>query len=283
MKLYSFFSRDYFSNNGNHSISGDHYYVLLNHCFQFSRFFSITAHKKDCILIKELEHLQVTTVPFSITQNLCNARIFYSACKQSHDILVSCGQNLLDDVYGQEEYHPENLSFYRADGSVFFEALNHEGEYCLYLRPEENIDAVLEFGHWLAMDEFGNPEAPACEHQLTPVLRSSVLSDPLYILLQKIRYTPYSYICSSTIQELNKFIKNYRPMGFHNFPAELDSLLSFTPEWYKSFELYVLDELNSMTNTPIINAFEKAGYSDKSGFNKFYEFLDNYLSKICHD
>ena len=47
---------------------------------------------------------------------------------------------------------PENLTFYREDGSVFFTSISHEGECYLYIKNDESAEAILQNPFWKELD-----------------------------------------------------------------------------------------------------------------------------------
>ena len=282
MKQYTFFSRDYFSNSGNFSIAGDHFVVLMNYCFQYSSYLSFRTSQPDNRIIHELKKCQIESSEIGCELENKHDRIFCNTSKEVYNTLMLCSSILLEDGYFRPAGYPEDIIFYRQDGSIFFEAINHEGEYSLFVSSEENVDAILKFGHWLAFDAFGKPEAPACEHQLPPpVPQSCILSDGLYLMLQEMRATSEKHIRSLTIQEVLQYAEDYKPQGYHSLPSSIKAVCSFLPVWYIAFKLFVLGELNAMTNDTILEALEKAGYSGTDGFIKFYELLDRYVTEIC--
>lgn len=283
MKQYTFFARDYYSNSGNFSISGVHYSALLQHCFQYSYYFSLVVYNMSSPLVKSLEKCRVAEIPpFLENFSHDHRRIFYFACEESYKIISSNSENLLNDSI-QQINSTEDPLFFREDGTLFFEAICHEGEYSLFLQAEENVDDVLKFGHWLAIDDSGVPSSPARDHQLTPERAHIIRTEEFYISLQEIRQAPYRKLTSPTLHALIEFINSYRPQNCRAFPSGINPALSFLPHWYRAFELYILGEFNAMTNVKIIDAFAQSGYDNTNGYIKFFEMLDFYINNICPD
>jgi hypothetical protein len=44
---------------------------------------------------------------------------------------------------------PEDPTFYRPDGSIFFKSTTHEGELTLMPRGDEDVSNVLSSGRWI--------------------------------------------------------------------------------------------------------------------------------------
>lgn len=69
------------------------------------------------------------------------------------------GPGLLQTLLGISEYDlfnlahfgnskPENPAFYRADGSIFFDSVIHEGKCYLFPRAGEDLSAVVSYPGW---------------------------------------------------------------------------------------------------------------------------------------
>ena len=278
MKQYTFFSRDFFNNSGDFPISEEHYSSLLQHCFRYGKFLSLIVCRDNSPIVEELEQWRVP--PFQTERlNQQDMRRFYVACAQVQKIISS--YNLLDYDEMLRENYPEDLVFVRADGSIFFECIVHEGEYHFYPRDEENIADVLKFGHWMPMDEHGAPEVPASEHQLIPEPRKEIESEPFYLLLKNVQKEPYQFLSAPTITELTSFIKAYRPEGLQNLPPAIQSNVSFVPRWYHGLEMYILGKYHAMTNSTICGVLLEVEGGDAEGYRKFFEHMDYYVTNIC--
>lgn len=284
MYQYTFYTHDYFTNSGEYSITGKHYMTLLKHCFQFSGFFSIIIYNEKYWLLQKLEKWRIVDFPHqTVALTQISWRYFYKICPEMLGVILASKQNLFAFPKNSQEQHIGDPAFLRKDGTVFFDSVIREGEYSIYPRSEEDVGAILKFGHWLPIDKFGIPESPAHEHQLIPARRQEIKLDSLYIMLQEIRESPSKYLTAPTIYELILFIQKYRPVNCKGVSMDWLPQCSFVPPWYRAFELYVLGELNAMTNTPVSDAFENAGYCSERGYAHFYELLDVYLAKICTD
>lgn len=278
MKQYSFFSRDYFNNSGYFPISEEHYLSVLQHCFRYGKYLSLIVYRDNSPFVEELEQWSVP--PFQTEcLNHQDMRRFYVACAQVQKIISA--YNLLDYDEIFRENYPEDPVFFRADGSVFFECIVHEGEYHFYPQGDEDIANILKFGHWMPMDEHGVPEVPASAHQLIPEPRKEIELEPFYLLLKKVQKEPYQFLSAPTITELTSFIKAYRPEGFQNLPPSIQSVFSFVPRWYHGLEMYILGKYHAMTNSTICEVLREAEGGEAEGYRKFYEHMDDYVANIC--
>lgn len=108
MKQYSFFSRDYFNNSGDFSISKEHYSSVLRHCFRYGKYLSLIVCRDNSPIAEELEQWRVP--PFQTERlNQQVMRRFYVACAQVQKIISS--YNLLDYDEMLRGNYPEDLVF----------------------------------------------------------------------------------------------------------------------------------------------------------------------------
>lgn len=283
MGFYSYFARDYFLNTGNYPLAGTHYKCLLQHCFCFSAYvsFSITDPNSEAAL--EIKRWKVKeTDGFPAKKNINSESVYY-ACEEIYSVMLSWADDLFDLCTTKNHVFPEDPAFYRSDGSVFFDSIIHEGECSLYPRNSEDISKVLAHGHWLYMNDKGQPEVPAKDHQFPFPTVDTICSDQLYRELIAIQQCPDAYISSKTVEEISRYVSNYRP----HFLKDLRNLppnISCIPRWYSAFEMYILGECCVRTSTKISTALESIGYCAENGFRKFFELLERYLyeSKIYH-
>lgn len=280
MKQYTYFLRDFFNNCGDFPITQAHYFTILRHCFRYGKYLSLIVCRDSSPIVKELEQWRVP--PFQTERlNHQDMRRFYAAGAQVQKIISS--YNLLDCDEMFRENYPEDPVFLRADGSIFFECIVHEGEYHFYLRDGENIADVLKFGHWMPMDEHGVPEVPALEHQLIPESRKEIESEPFYLLLKKVQKEPYQFLSAPSITELTSFIKAYRPEGCEKLPPAMQSVFSFAPRWYHGLEMYILGKYHAKTNATTREVLLEAAGDEAEGYRRFFEHMDDYVGNICRE
>ena len=69
---------------------------------------------------------------------------YYTVCTEMCDLLKK--EKSIFSWFWEEEkqlFHFENLTFYRDDGTVFFESITHEGECYLYAKETEDISQIV--------------------------------------------------------------------------------------------------------------------------------------------
>ena len=275
---YSIFDRDVFNNSGIFILSGPHYYALLKICIDYSFCFSLYPCQLDRKLETELSRWRIPS-PFENTPK-DTSLLFYESCKETYHLLTEITHSLFD-FEDQSNKYANDIIFYRHDGTVFMETLVHEGECSIYPRTDENVDTLLSFGNWISINEAGDLDAPAAEHQLFPPLFSDVIEDPFYILLQEIQKNPENYLSSVTVETLEQFICAYNPLGILAKNSGTKPKISTLPYWYIAFKTFVLGKYNCSTATPIAEAICSNTPDGLCGYFRFFELLDEYLQSVC--
>ena len=73
---------------------------------------------------------------------------YYTVCAEMCELLKK-GNNIFSWFWEKEPpFHFENLTFYRNDGTVFFESITHEGECYLYAKETEDVIRIVSNEHW---------------------------------------------------------------------------------------------------------------------------------------
>ena len=163
--------------------TGDDHRTLLETCCRHSSFFACCYPVDEKISGEDLLAPFQITEPDSIPQDILphlpycikggkeypmRYYKFYRVCPELCDQLA----NITDSVYSWINawgYHnPEDLYFYREDGSLFFEAIVHEGECTLYPREGEDISKLLTLGNWVKVAPQRNIAANTEENGARP-------------------------------------------------------------------------------------------------------------------
>ena len=140
-------------------ISGDDYKTLINHCYKYCKYFTFTSYKhtKNIVMnapIKEKECRDHFWNPGRFGE------VFIYECNQvNKDYLLTTVNSVFDWTnYGTPYSFPEDLTFYREDGSLFFYSEAHEGNCLLFPREAEDISLVLNQYGWRESETL--PECP---------------------------------------------------------------------------------------------------------------------------
>lgn len=147
---------------GYEEVRGRAYIDLLNTCFQYGRYFSLSAPAifektlyptyADVPALKPFLHFEYSTLRDVYYGTLYTPwptliRV-YHCCEETKKILLSTCKTLFSWLAHGPNHMPEDLTFFREDGSVFMEQMSHERECALFPHENENIDAVLRTGAW---------------------------------------------------------------------------------------------------------------------------------------
>ena len=73
---------------------------------------------------------------------------YYTVCAEMCELLKK--ENNIFSWFWEEKtpFHFENLTFYRNDGTIFFESITHEGECYLYAKDTEDVSRIVSNEHW---------------------------------------------------------------------------------------------------------------------------------------
>lgn len=128
------------------SVTGEEYAELINTCFRYSTHFSFNIGflcrggipvdiPQPYKIYKKLDHFAI-----------CDDIAVLPCTETTREYLLNRTNDLFEwiDWYN----NPEDLTFYRQDGSMFFWSLIHEGECCLIDRPEEDVSAIVKNPYW---------------------------------------------------------------------------------------------------------------------------------------
>ncbi len=137
-------------------ISGEKYINLIEICFKYTDTFSLVFDTLErannfCGLICE----RINKVSFGKHRNY----LAYFSCteKAKRQLCLLTGSFFdLVNSWGEkkpEEEKPENLAFYRKDGSVFFWSETHEGMCALYEQEGEDVTDIIKSGNWHIIDK----------------------------------------------------------------------------------------------------------------------------------
>lgn len=134
---------------------GDAYDALMDVCIRNSRFFSLTYNQsryrkaRDIPELMPYQYIEYNTLTDIYYGTLYNMepniiRVYYSN-DQTKEILCKRARSIL--AWRPREL-PEDLTFFRADGSVFLGTMTHEGECWLTPREDEDVEEILQTGMW---------------------------------------------------------------------------------------------------------------------------------------
>jgi hypothetical protein len=150
----------------NTDISGKEYISLIDSCFRYSAFFSFRRYQHSI--------LDWTPEPASFPNenDLCFVSmlseksvdlLYVFRCNERTKGFLKSYTKGLQYWYDQQMVYgplnmPEDLCFYRADGSVLFCSQTHEGDIWLFLNDDEDFSSNTSQSGW--------SESPRCDSNL---------------------------------------------------------------------------------------------------------------------
>ena len=128
------------------TISGLDYTELIDTCFKYSTHisFSLRFLRRGGIRFESPEPY-AKPLKASLSAS-CGDTVILPCSEKTRQYLL----NRTDNLFKWMDWYknPEDLTFYRADGSIFFWSLIHEGVCCLINRPDEDVSGVVGKPDW---------------------------------------------------------------------------------------------------------------------------------------
>ena len=130
-----------------YDIEGEDYRMLINVCSQYcsSVSFDIYPQYENA---EYLMQIQKHLIKRDNTYKKVVGKRYYTVCPEMCDLLKK-EKNIFSWFWEEKNpFHFENLTFYRNDGTVFFESITHEGECDLYATETEDISQIVSNELW---------------------------------------------------------------------------------------------------------------------------------------
>ncbi len=140
-----------------YDIANMDYLDLLNVCFMYSSYFTLLYRKKGVILKNEpVPYKVLIKTPDEIT-GYNSSRYFerrFYCCNDQSKIFLSKITNSLFSLSNLDNENdlPEDLTFYRANGTAFFWSMTHEGICVLSNCENEDVSMVVTKQGWKSYD-----------------------------------------------------------------------------------------------------------------------------------
>lgn len=133
-------------------IRGKDYEVLINLCFRYCRYFSLSKNRPGAHIDFSEEPLK--EVPIHPGEE--NKQYFFCS-DDARSFLLQKESSVFSwmtwgEILPGTEVLPEDLCFYREDGSVFFWSATHKGVCALCPKPGEDVSGLLSLGGWFEPD-----------------------------------------------------------------------------------------------------------------------------------
>ena len=136
-----------------YDIEGEDYRELIDACRQYCSVVSFDIYPKyeDAEYLMQIQqHLIKRDNIYRVLDGCVTGsnKRYYTVCAEMCELLKK-GNNIFSWFWEKEPpFHFENLTFYRNDGTVFFESITHEGECYLYAKETEDVIRIVSNEHW---------------------------------------------------------------------------------------------------------------------------------------
>lgn len=153
MKIYDYYDTDELGNL-EYDLCGDEYLLLLRICFMYSTSVSFIIRSSSVPELSSV-HRDRGLVPLYVQKNYRKYSIqvsqirHYRLTAQVQEAICKVTNCIFSWIDGWGHHNPEDLIFYRSDGSVFFSSAVHEGKCSLYVDENEDVSALISNEHWI--------------------------------------------------------------------------------------------------------------------------------------
>lgn len=157
MGIYKFYDWNSYTDE-DQNLSRNEYVELFRCCCKQCTVMSLIFRYKDTCFQDDLEKFRIVR-PNNINYNFPHYNFanlnaeqidvrYYRISEELYKTLISSVQGIYDWIYGWGNKNPEDPTFYRDDGSVFFTSIIHEGELSLYVKENENVETIVSNNQW---------------------------------------------------------------------------------------------------------------------------------------
>lgn len=133
-------------------IKGKNFELMLNVCFEYSKYVSFLVTETDfqkysgleSFLVQEEKHMLSEMYDKYLRYSRTGIVKFFYCSNEFKSFILSITKDLWSLIHGWGFENPEDPVFYRNDGSVFFSAVIHEGYGTFYPQRDEDVSAFFK-------------------------------------------------------------------------------------------------------------------------------------------
>ena len=157
-EIYNFYDTDDMGFE-EYDITGKEYESLIRACCKYCVVLSFRITKPNVKALIELEKFRIKkpdNITFEFVHYGKGANVHYfRICDEVCNILLNTTNNIFSWITGWGYENPDDPTFYREDGSVFFTSTIHDGECTLFIR-DEDVSEILANKLWTKGTGHGN-------------------------------------------------------------------------------------------------------------------------------
>lgn len=144
---YSFWDHTSIPKYVEYDIAGEDYKKLIHCCAKYAAFFSLSFTRNPAYKCKEPPFAPVWSKPYGDSHYLSH-RNFYPCNEATISYLETHVNGIFEWVQCWGFENPEDLTFYREDGTVLFWLWAHEGQAALFPRESEDVSQIVSMPGW---------------------------------------------------------------------------------------------------------------------------------------
>lgn len=153
MVKYIFYDTDA-SGSEEYDLCGEDYKNLIQTCCKYCKTFSVIVSNFENPIVSKLQKFLIPAqdnIEFKYPHygNNLSGVCYYNICSELCDILLQSANGIFEWIDGWNYNNPNDPTFYRNDGSVFFTSTIHEGICVLIPRENEDVTNVVQNVHWI--------------------------------------------------------------------------------------------------------------------------------------
>ena len=151
-KIYKFYDTD-ITGLKEYNIIGEDYKNLIKMCCKYCTTLSLIATNANSHLLKELEIYEIEksekiSFNFNHYGEISDKIKYYSVSPELYRTIIKNTNDIFCWINGWNFENPEDPTFYREDGSVFFTSTIHEGTCTLFVKGED-VSKIVNNSNWV--------------------------------------------------------------------------------------------------------------------------------------
>lgn len=139
-----------------YDIVGDDYKTLIDTCCKYCTVMSLYITDSKLNHLDELEKFRIPkneNIKFIYEHYGGNPAYwasvkYYRVCPELKELLLKISDSIFKWLNGWGYKNPDDPTFYRKDGSVFFTSTIHDGECILMPKENEDVTGILSNKNW---------------------------------------------------------------------------------------------------------------------------------------
>lgn len=140
-----------------YDICGNEYEVLIATCCKYSKTISLVITNLSNPIVEQLQQFRImppnnVTLSFPDYDRQIVDVAYYKVCSALCEILITAVDSIFQWIDGWGYTNPNDPTFYREDGSVFFSSTIHDGICILVPRIEEDVTKIIQNPQWQKKD-----------------------------------------------------------------------------------------------------------------------------------